>query len=146
MRWLVTGATGKLGGYLIRELTARRVEVTAWTEARAGVLFGVPLRPVPLQDKDRVTKMFHEAVPDVVLHAGALSQIADCHRQPARAEAVNTAASGLLAELAAGCGARLVLISTDLVFDGEAAPYAEDEPRRRPSDSCCGISVTSSCA
>jgi dTDP-4-dehydrorhamnose reductase len=40
---------------------------------------------------------------------------------------VNTAATVQLARLAAGCGARFVFVSTDLVFDGTAAPYREED-------------------
>jgi dTDP-4-dehydrorhamnose reductase len=128
MRILVTGASGQLGSYLLRELLHRRAEVTAWGGARRGDLFGVPLRPVDLADADAVAGAFREARPAVVVHAGALARVADCHRDPGRAERVNTRGTTVLAELAAAAGARLVYVSTDLVFDGERGRYREDDP------------------
>src|SRR5437588_830499 len=47
---------------------------------------------------------------------------------PGGARRVNTAGTRMLAELADACGARLVLVSTDLVFDGERPPYREEDP------------------
>jgi dTDP-4-dehydrorhamnose reductase len=91
-------------------------------------LFGAPLRPVDLADAGAVAAAFREARPDAVLHAAALARVADCHRDPERARRVNAAGSAVLAELAAAAGARLVLVSTDLVFDGARAPYREEDP------------------
>jgi dTDP-4-dehydrorhamnose reductase len=128
MRLLVTGASGQLGGYLLRELRDAGAAVTAWSGSRRGELFGVPLYPVDLADADAVAAAFREARPDAVIHAGAWARVADCHRDPGRASRVNTAGSRTLAELAAGAGARLLFVSTDMVFDGERAPYREGDP------------------
>ena len=45
MRILVTGASGQLGAYLLRELGSQPDRVVAWSGAQAGERFGVPLRP-----------------------------------------------------------------------------------------------------
>jgi dTDP-4-dehydrorhamnose reductase len=126
MRWLVTGASGKLGGYLLRELRGQGIDVVAWSGSRTGALFGVPLRPVDLSATDRVAEAFRSAAPDVVVHAGALSLVSDCYREPERADRVNRRATEVLAELAGRQRARLVFVSTDLVFDGDQAPYREE--------------------
>ena len=63
--------------------------------------------------------------PDVVLHLAAMSRLADCERDPARARVVN---SGLSEQLAERFGARMVMASTDLVFDGAHAPYRPTAP------------------
>jgi dTDP-4-dehydrorhamnose reductase len=130
MRWLVTGASGQLGGYLLRHLRDRGELVTAWSGSRGGELFGVPFHPVNLADPDAVTVAFRAAPPDLILHAAALARLDECHRDPDRARRVNTQGSQLLAELADGAGARLVLVSTDLVFDGERGGYGEDDAPR----------------
>jgi dTDP-4-dehydrorhamnose reductase len=126
-RFLVTGASGQLGAYLLRRLRDSGHAVTAWSGTRTGELFGAPLHPVDLADPDALADAFRRARPDVVLHAGALARVADCHRDPQRAQRVNARASAVLAELCAAASARLVLVSTDLVFDGERAPYREDD-------------------
>jgi dTDP-4-dehydrorhamnose reductase len=83
---------------------------------------------VDLTDSDAVARAFRDVAPDAVVHAAALARVGDCHRDPDRAFRVNTAASAHLAELCAAAGARLVHVSTDLVFDGERPPYRETDP------------------
>src|SRR5262249_57758387 len=61
------------------------------------------------------------------IHAAALASVADCQRDPARAERVNVQGTAQLAELAAKTGARFLFISTDLVFDGAKGNYGESD-------------------
>jgi dTDP-4-dehydrorhamnose reductase len=62
---------------------------------------------------------------DVVVHAAAMTDVDGCERDPERAEAVN---AGGAANVAAA-GARVIHLSTDYVFSGEAeGEYAEDAP------------------
>jgi dTDP-4-dehydrorhamnose reductase len=130
LRVVLTGATGQLGAYLLRELRTADISVTAWSGATAGDRFGVPVRPVDLADTAAVAAAFRDAGPDVVLHVAAMARVGDCFREPERAARVNAGGTAVLAELCAAAGARLVLVSTDLVFDGEAAPYRETDPPR----------------
>lgn len=127
-RILVTGATGQLGAYLVRELAGQGTPVVAWGHAQGGAMFGVPFRPVELADPDEVAAAFAVAQPATVIHAGAMAAVGDCARDPDRAAAVNVGGTHVLAELCAAAGARLVLVSTDLVFDGERPPYTEADP------------------
>jgi dTDP-4-dehydrorhamnose reductase len=127
MRLLITGAGGLLGAYLLREAEDRD-GVVAWGGLQGGECFGVSLRPIDLTDAAAVAAAFRSDRPDVVLHAAALARVADCWRDPERARRVNVNATRTLAHLAADAGARLVLVSTDLVFDGEHAPYRETDP------------------
>jgi dTDP-4-dehydrorhamnose reductase len=130
MRILITGATGALGGYLMREAAQSGLKAAGWSNTRrGGELFGLPLQLVDLADQDAVVGAFRQVRPDGVLHAGALASVAACHRQPERAQRINVEGSALLAELTAEAGGRLVLVSTDLVFDGEKGWYTElDRP------------------
>jgi len=129
MRILVTGASGQLGSYLLRELAAGDWQVVAWSGARSGQLFGVSLQPVDLADTNQVATAFRQVRPTAVIHAAAVATLAECLRDPQRARQVNAHGSAILAVLAAEVGARLVQVSTDLVFDGEKGWYREqDEP------------------
>jgi dTDP-4-dehydrorhamnose reductase len=85
------------------------------------------LQPVDLTNTDQVVTAFRQAQPGAVLHAGAIASIADCWRDPHRAHQVNTQGSALLAELSSQAGARLLLVSTDLVFDGQQGRYRESD-------------------
>jgi dTDP-4-dehydrorhamnose reductase len=125
VRLLLTGASGQLGSYLLSELARLSHEVIAWSGSGTGSLSGFPLQTVELGDTDRVVAAFREARPTGVIHAAAVASVAECYRDPERARQVNVGGTRLLTELAAESRARLLFVSTDLVFSGNAAPYQE---------------------
>lgn len=63
MRFLVTGASGQLGADVLRHLARQSNEVVAWSGSRTGDLFGFPLQPVDLTDKDALVRAFRAARP-----------------------------------------------------------------------------------
>lgn len=121
MRWLVTGASGALGSYLTRALRAGSDDVVGW----CGASRSLSLTPVDLCDRDSVAAAFAAARPEAVIHAAALARVDESMRNPNRARQINVDSAAQLAELCAAANARLVYISTDLVFDGTQAPYRE---------------------
>src|SRR4051812_5570628 len=123
MRWLVTGASGLLGGYLVRHLHAAGEPVVAWSGSQVTQVLGRSVTRVDVTDPSAVTAAFDAAKPDAVIHAAAVARVDECRREPDKARRVNVDGSRLVAELAADRAARFVLASTDLVFDGEHAPY-----------------------
>jgi dTDP-4-dehydrorhamnose reductase len=127
MRILLTGASSQIGGYFLREIATERMPVVAWSGSRTGRLFGVELQPVDLADTEPVHAAFRRAAPTVVIHAGAIAAVAECRRNPERAYQVNTQGTALLADLAHEAGARMLFLSTDLVFDGEKGGYREED-------------------
>jgi dTDP-4-dehydrorhamnose reductase len=129
MRLLITGASGQLGAYLLRSLRDTSDVVEAWSRSPAQMRFGFQLQPVDLSNERQVAEAFARARPNVVIHAAAVASIAACHSDPASAWTINREASARLATLAGAAGVRLVLVSTDLVFDGTRGWYTEtDEP------------------
>jgi dTDP-4-dehydrorhamnose reductase len=65
--------------------------------------------------------------PTHVLHAGAFTDVDGCERDPVRAWRANVDGTAEVARACRALGARLVAISTDYVFDGEAGPYGEED-------------------
>src|SRR5437899_738964 len=63
MTILVTGASGQLGSYLVRALRQQEQRVVAWSGAQTGEIFGIPLNPVNLAEKDAVAAAFRESRP-----------------------------------------------------------------------------------
>ena len=85
-----------------------------------------------LDDKTAAATVVEQHRPDTVIHCAAWTAVDDCARQPDMAMRRNGLAVGELAAACAESGARLVLISTNEVFDGERKDghgYVEsDEP------------------
>jgi dTDP-4-dehydrorhamnose reductase len=123
---LITGAGGQLGSYLLRELVGQKTAVSAWTGSQSGERFGIRLRAIDLTHTDQVAAAFRELRPTAVLHAAAVSSVAACWQDPQLSHRVNVEGTCVLAKLAHEMKARLLLVSTDLVFDGEQPPYRED--------------------
>jgi dTDP-4-dehydrorhamnose reductase len=66
---------------------------------------------------------------DVVVNAAAYTAVDDAESHEDDAYAINAEGAGRLARAAADAGARLVQVSTDYVFRGDATtPYPEDAP------------------
>ena len=116
-RWLVTGAGGMLGTDMVAVLTSRGEPVTGLD--RAGL---------DVTDAAAVTDAIARGRPDVVVNCAAWTAVDDAEASEEQALAVNAAGAANLAAACAGVGARLVQISTDYVFAGDAGrPYAEDD-------------------
>jgi dTDP-4-dehydrorhamnose reductase len=128
MRILVTGASGRLGAYVVDELAVGRHEVVAWSGRAPGQRAGIRLRPVELTDAQALASALADADPGVIIHAAAVSSAERVYRDPAHGEAVNVRATRHLADWAGTHGRRMLLTSTDLVFTGTGAWYREDDP------------------
>lgn len=118
LRILVTGASGFLGGFVQRAVRAAGHELLT-TSRRSGDA------AVDLAAPGIAGALAQALRPDVVLHLAALARLDECEREVPRARAVNADAVEALAER---FGARLLAVSTDLVFDGRHAPYGALDP------------------
>ena len=115
-RWLVTGAGGMLGQDLYAVLSA-----AGETAARAS-----------LADLDITSLEACVAAVeghDVVVNAAAWTGVDDAGTQEAQAFSVNATGAANIVRACKISGSRLVQVSTDYVFAGDATtPYGEDAP------------------
>jgi len=127
MRVAVTGANGLLGGAAVARLAGRH-EVLAVGRGACRLPPG-PFRwaDSDLGDGRSVEMALLEFRAEAVLHAGALTDVDGCERDPEAAWHVNVGGTEQVARACRALGARLVAVSTDYVFDGEAGPYSEDD-------------------
>ncbi len=115
--WHVTGGYGMLGTDLISAL-----------EERGAVVIVSDQDTLDITDPLAVREGLAGA--HVVVNCAAFTAVDTAEEKEAEALAVNGKGAGVLARGCAETGARLVHISTDYVFPGDAAePYAEDSPR-----------------
>lgn len=113
MKVLVTGANGQLGRELAALLPRRGHEVTALTRKELDVS-----RP------DAVERAIEAHSPGLLINAAAYTNVDGCETEPEKAYAVNALGPRNLAQYAGQQGCELLHVSTNYVFDGEAAhPY-----------------------
>lgn len=130
-RVVVLGGTGFLGVPTVeRALAARREGTEVISVARHPE--GRELREVAfdLERTDAVDGLLEDLDPHVVLLLAAVARTDVCESEPDRALRVNTRAPAAVARWCARRERRLVHVSTDLVFSGEAheGRYREDDP------------------
>ena len=80
-----------------------------------------------LTDSAKLKSVFDQVRPEAVIHTAALADIDYCQNNQALAERINV---GVTRELAQWCGAgktKMILCSTDTVFDGEKGKYTEED-------------------
>lgn len=115
-RWLITGAGGQLGAELLRVLANRDV-------------VGLKRADLDVADEAAVRDALTEHKPDVVINAAAYTAVDPAEADEAGATLGNVTGPRNLAAATSRTGARLVHVSTDYVFAGDAdSPYDEDSP------------------
>ena len=118
MRLVVTGAGGGLGRAFLAQLPGHH-EVRAFAHDALDV-----------GDHDAVMRTIPLLEPHAILHLAAFTSVDGCELDPGRAARDNALGTQHVALAARACGAMLLHVSTDYVFDGtKGAPYDElDEP------------------
>ncbi len=117
MRVLVPGAAGMLGSDVVAAAQARGYDVVALTRSELDVT-----------DDAAVDEAVAAAGADAIVNCAAFTDVDGAEADEVTAFAVNAHGAGNLARAASRCGARLVHVSTDYVFDGTATePYVESD-------------------
>jgi dTDP-4-dehydrorhamnose reductase len=117
-RWLVTGAAGQLG-----------TDVCAVLKMYGEQLVPCDRDVLDITEPESVQSVLDRAQPDIVINCAAYTRVDEAESDEENAFCVNADGPDLLARWCYETGARMVHVSTDYVFDGEATtPYVEDTP------------------
>jgi dTDP-4-dehydrorhamnose reductase len=117
MRILITGHKGQLGRALLQRLQHE-------------TLLGIDLPEHDITDAATTRRVICDFGPDVVLHCAALTDVERCAREPELALRVNGLGTHNVGLACLDCGAALLTVSTNEVFDGKKGqPYYEHEQR-----------------
>jgi dTDP-4-dehydrorhamnose reductase len=115
---VIFGRAGQLGTELVRVLTERGYEVTAFARFQ-----------VDVSDSARVENAIGSVMPAAVFNATAYNQVDVAEREPRAAFDGNAIAVRNLAVACRQADAQLIHFSTDYVFDGTGKrPYTEEDP------------------
>lgn len=113
LRILLTGGSGLLGTALAR------LEPD---------LVAPPREELDVTDGAGVREYISRLQPDVVVHAAAATRNRDIDRDPSAAIATNIVGTANIVQACLKTRIRLVYLSTDYVYPGDAGPYAEASP------------------
>ena len=117
MKVLITGANGQVG----RALQARA--------PKQAVITTLGHADLDISNRAAVEAFVGQAAPDLIINAAAYTAVDRAEQDIEAAFAANHAGPDNLARAAALIGAKLVHISTDFVFDGQASsPYVPAHP------------------
>ena len=115
MRWLIAGAKGMLGQDLVERVVRDGHDVVA-----------VDRDEIDITDPHSVAQVVKDI--DVLVNVAAFTVVDKAEEEEAAAFTVNATGPEILARRCAEIGARIVHISTDYVFGGDAtSPYQENE-------------------
>ncbi|MEE8483543.1 MAG: dTDP-4-dehydrorhamnose reductase [Nitrospinota bacterium] len=119
MKIAITGASGGLGS---RFLKVVKQLYPKWE------CVGLTHKDADLTQPGKVTMKLLDIKPGVILHTAAMTAVDLCETEKELARAVNVEGVRAVYDAAVKCGAKLVFISTDYVFDGtKEGAYAEDD-------------------
>jgi dTDP-4-dehydrorhamnose reductase len=123
----VTGAHGFVAGSVLAQ-AGPEWEIHALSRgtplARGAHFFWHSCDPLNTQQLESI---FRKIQPNALIHTAAIADIDLAERNHELARAVNVGITRTLVNLCAETGCRIVHCSTDTVFDGEHAPYNEQD-------------------
>lgn len=112
MRALITGANGQVGWELQR------------TAPKSATVIALDKQTMDIRNPALVDQVVREHKPDVIINAAAYTAVDKAESERDLAFAINRDGAANIARAANTCGARLIHISTDFVFDGKkSSPY-----------------------
>jgi dTDP-4-dehydrorhamnose reductase len=115
MKILLIGATGQLGGDLLRNNPGHEIVAP-------------PREQLDLTRSREAAELIGQMRPDTVINCAAFHNVPKCEEEPTQAFLVNCVAVRDLAVACAAHGVRFVTFSSDYVFGGERKePWREDD-------------------
>jgi len=121
---LITGANGQLGHEMRNVLSEDQRFNAIFTDVA-----GEDITPLDITDETAVERMVADNAIQYIVNCVAFTAVDAAEDDEPTASRLNAEAVGILAHVAKRHGARIVHVSTDYVFDGQACkPYTEDHP------------------
>lgn len=118
MKVLVTGVAGQLGYDVMKRLAELKIEAK-----------GVDYQDFDLTDGEAVMAAVRAYAPDAIVHSAAYTAVDKAEQEPEKCAAVNGMGTLNLVRAALAVDAKLLMISTDYVFNGEGEePFEVNAP------------------
>ncbi len=125
MKILITGSNGMLGTDLLNLL---RQEMALPTNNGNIEIIDLPHDKLDVSHKDEVSEVVSTHKPNIIINCAAFTNVDKCEAERETAFNVNAMGPKHIATASKKCGARVIHISTDFVFDGTGdRPYVEED-------------------
>ena len=127
MKLLITGFNGFVAGSVIAHAKGKweihGIDLVEGPANEPGIFY----HTLDLLDDQNLTELFRQITPDAVIHTAAMANIDVCQNNQEKAEKVNVGITRTIARLCQESGAKMILCSTDTVFDGTKGNYIETD-------------------
>lgn len=124
---LVTGFNGFVAGSVIAHAKKKwEVHGIDLTESSTNDP-DIHYHQLDLLDDQKLSGLFQKIAPNAVIHTAAMANIDLCQNNQEKAGQVNVGITKTIARLCKEAGAKMILCSTDTVFDGEKGDYHEKD-------------------
>lgn len=123
LKFLVLGATGRLGLALVRKFRAQQLPIRALSRAQAD-----------LAEPEALADALAKEDFDVLINAAGITDVDYCEAHAATAFVANATAPGVLAGLCQARGARFIQLSSDYVFAGDVHAARREDDLTRPGN------------
>lgn len=124
-RILITGANGQLGLALNQILSDKSEYQVYLTGRRMNKDNNINI--LDITDEAMVKSVVSDITPHIIINCAAMTAVDLCETEKDKAYRVNALGPKHIAKAASKIGAKLIHVSTDYVYDGQAGiPYTED--------------------
>ena len=113
---LLTGGSGLLGSFIIKELLIRKMKFIAPSH-----------QEIDIVKSDELEILFQKVSPSIVIHCAAIAKYKAVENDPCSAIKTNVVGTCNIAEECLRHNSRLIYISSDHVFDGKHGPYSSND-------------------
>lgn len=124
---LITGASGLMGKYLIKDL-APHFNIVGTVNSHSASFNDVVIEKIDLTDGAATKAFIEKHQPDCIIHTVALTSVDECEENPAKAHTINAGTTQNLIDAIKGSQTKFIYISTDHIFDGKETIYSEESP------------------
>lgn len=126
-RVFITGAQGQLGLALTRILKDNQEYILYLTDSRSDI--NKTIKVLDITDEEAVISEISSFMPDIIINCAAMTAVDLCETEREMAYNINALGPKYIAKIASKIGAKLIHISTDYIYDGQAKlPYTEESP------------------
>lgn len=127
MKIMITGAGGQLGKELQRQLAAGGSALGPLPQRLAlASVMPVDIDDADLSNRHDTAILVRRHAPDAVIHCAAYTNVDGCEENPDEAFRANAIAARNVAMVCEEVGARMVHVSTDYVFSGNAVSPVDE--------------------